>query len=227
MNKSHLQPIAYNAMRLYEDAKLLFDAGRFPSSLSLSVLSLEETGKFYMLKHDLEEGTVIKNINTTLHVQKQIEASWFCVETMLLHFFDVLDALGYEHKPYSEASNLQRKWLGTAAGIEFTARLHRGDYPPGVLEATEERTKSDGTIRDYQEVSVGELDRLKQAGFYVDLEDDLTVKSIPQKIGKERANKWLERAKTMADRVLQDARDELPSGPYVTVLKDALIEKGQ
>ncbi len=214
-------------MRLYEDAKLLFDAGRFPSSLSLSVLSLEETGKFYMLKHNLEEGTAIKNIKTTLHVQKQIEASWFCVETMLLHFFDVLDALGYEHKPYCEASDLQRKWLRTAAGIEFSARLHRGDYPPGVLEATRERTESDGAFQDYEEVSVGELDRLKQAGFYVDLEDDLTIKSIPHKIGKERANKWLERAKTMADRVLDNARDELPSGPYVTVLKDALIEKEQ
>ena len=39
-----------NAKRLAEDAQLLFDAERFPSALSLAVLSLEESGKLIILR---------------------------------------------------------------------------------------------------------------------------------------------------------------------------------
>jgi AbiV family abortive infection protein len=39
-----------NAKRLADDAKLLFDAGRYPSALSLAVLSLEESGKHSILR---------------------------------------------------------------------------------------------------------------------------------------------------------------------------------
>ena len=39
-----------NARRLAEDAQLLFDAERYPSALSLAVLSLEESGKLIILR---------------------------------------------------------------------------------------------------------------------------------------------------------------------------------
>jgi len=39
-----------NAKRLAEDAQLLFDAERYPSALSLAVLSLEESGKLTILR---------------------------------------------------------------------------------------------------------------------------------------------------------------------------------
>lgn len=38
-----------NAIRLHEDAILLFDNGSYPSAYALSVLSLEEIGKYYQL----------------------------------------------------------------------------------------------------------------------------------------------------------------------------------
>lgn len=39
-----------NARRLYEDAKTLFDAGRYPTALSLAILSIEEAGKAPILR---------------------------------------------------------------------------------------------------------------------------------------------------------------------------------
>lgn len=39
-----------NAKRLCEDAKLLFDAERYPSALSLAILSIEESGKQSILR---------------------------------------------------------------------------------------------------------------------------------------------------------------------------------
>jgi AbiV family abortive infection protein len=39
-----------NAKRLAEDASLLFEAGRFPSSASLAILSIEESGKVSILR---------------------------------------------------------------------------------------------------------------------------------------------------------------------------------
>ena len=39
-----------NARRLIEDAEILFDLNRFPSALSLSILSIEESGKVSILR---------------------------------------------------------------------------------------------------------------------------------------------------------------------------------
>ena len=40
-----------NARRLVDDAKLLLDAGRFPTAAALAVLSIEESGKISILRH--------------------------------------------------------------------------------------------------------------------------------------------------------------------------------
>ncbi len=39
-----------NARRLIEDAEILFNLNRFPSALSLSILSIEESGKVSILR---------------------------------------------------------------------------------------------------------------------------------------------------------------------------------
>ena len=41
---------ALNARRLLADARLLFDAGRFPSACSLAILAIEEAGKVSLLR---------------------------------------------------------------------------------------------------------------------------------------------------------------------------------
>lgn len=46
-----------NARRLYEDAKTLFDAGRYPTALSLAILSIEEAGKIQILRRMTTEAS--------------------------------------------------------------------------------------------------------------------------------------------------------------------------
>jgi AbiV family abortive infection protein len=50
-----------NAKRLAQDAQLLFDAERYPSALSLAVLSLEESGKAFILR-EMATATIEKEI---------------------------------------------------------------------------------------------------------------------------------------------------------------------
>lgn len=40
-----------NASRLAQDAKILYDAGSYPSAVALAALSIEESGKVYILDH--------------------------------------------------------------------------------------------------------------------------------------------------------------------------------
>ncbi len=46
-----------NAWRLYEDADVLFQAGRLPSAMSLAILSIEESGKVNILRRMSTETT--------------------------------------------------------------------------------------------------------------------------------------------------------------------------
>lgn len=73
-----------NAVRLHEDAVLLFNKGRIPSALLMSALSIEEIGKYFMFEdvwwHNRTEGIwSIENMQQFLrggysHTLKQ---SWF------------------------------------------------------------------------------------------------------------------------------------------------------
>ncbi len=73
-----------NAVRLHEDAVLLFNRGRIPSALLMSALSMEEIGKYFMFEdvwwHNRIEGTwSLEDMQQFLrggysHTSKQ---SWF------------------------------------------------------------------------------------------------------------------------------------------------------
>jgi AbiV family abortive infection protein len=53
--KASLASIAKNARSLLSDAELLFDHGRYARAAALSVLAVEEVGKFYLLKWERAE----------------------------------------------------------------------------------------------------------------------------------------------------------------------------
>ena len=65
-----------NALRLAEDAELLLEQGRFPSAVSLAILSIEETGKvrvlreFSLARTDKERSTSWRAYRT--HTKKNI-----------------------------------------------------------------------------------------------------------------------------------------------------------
>jgi AbiV family abortive infection protein len=213
---SELHRIAQNAKRLASDARLLFDAQRYPSSLALAILSLEESGKYYLLSRGKNPDDVSRTVRQ--HVPKQLEASWFLVEAAILAFFELLKVrYGYEHKPIAEMTDRQRQWLASNDGIDFAKRLTGGEWPPGAMDWVMERLRADGVPDDYQAVTRGDLNRMKQIGLYVDAGYGEEVE-----ITDTLAEKWLRRAEGMARRATEDG-DRQTSGPFGTAPRDDLI----
>jgi AbiV family abortive infection protein len=58
-----------NAQRLLDDARLLFEHGRYPTSLSIAVLSMEESGKALLMCR------AVKQTDLRHHVIKQTDAT--------------------------------------------------------------------------------------------------------------------------------------------------------
>lgn len=111
-----LKMLSHNAMRLYQDAQLLFENERYPSSLALSLLSLEESGKF-LIKRKEQDNEATPYLDK-LHLPKQQEAlTYFIVREAILTYFEVLKEYGFEHKPYSKMTDLQTRWLHSSEGI--------------------------------------------------------------------------------------------------------------
>ena len=151
------------------------------------------------------------------------------VETILESFFEALNDIGYEHKPYDQLTPAQEKWYWSEEGQEFEARLRRGDFPPEVLSVTQEITLKKGVNQDYQDVRSGKIEELKQAGLYVDaLDGEVSVEPTTptQRIHRDLCRKWLDRAVVMSERALQDASGGgYGTYRFVTVLKDELLPR--
>ena len=220
-----LKLLSHNALRLYQDAQLLFENDRYPTSLSLSLLSIEEAGKFF-LKRDQNNGDKISNVER-LHVHKQEAAfHWLFVEESIVTFFDVLNDFGFEHKPYLEMTELQRKWLGSTEGRAFDKRLRSDEILNIVMDAVSRRMNESGMFADMQGVTTGEVNKLKQLGLYLDAGADNNISNLPYNIAKTEAAKWLNRAKRAANLTRIYSRDEHPERYFSTAPKHSLLEQG-
>lgn len=137
-----------NAHRLLMDAKLLAANGRFQSAVSLSVLSLEESGKACLVRWK-RQGLIERDISDDLrlgHIHKQrILGTYLFTKAVLETVF--FDADGKPVEPDDLDAAVER---GAKAGYE-----------------------SGATISFYAES--GAWDFMKMAGFYVDLNDKMEV----------------------------------------------------
>jgi len=80
-----LDAIRTNALGLLEDAKLLFENGRYPRAAALAVLCVEEVGKFFLVKHGHDNW----KDGCTRHRGKQnVAASFFLAEVLLAAVLD-------------------------------------------------------------------------------------------------------------------------------------------
>ena len=63
-----LELIKSNALRLLNDARLLFNNGSYPSSVYFSILSIEESGKFRIIK----SGEKLPQKNLEIKIDSQV-----------------------------------------------------------------------------------------------------------------------------------------------------------
>ena len=71
-----------NAIRLHEDAELLFSSGRYPSAVSLAILSIEESGKISILRELAlaKDGKDVKEAWKSYRSHTKKNASWIFAE---------------------------------------------------------------------------------------------------------------------------------------------------
>src|SRR5262249_19778533 len=95
-----------NARRLFDDAKLLFDAKRFPSACSLSILAIEESGKVGVLLKfaGVSDGQRLKQLWRDYNDHQAKNYSWLAAQfaSGRVKKLDDLEAI-YEEKGEAQA----------------------------------------------------------------------------------------------------------------------------
>jgi AbiV family abortive infection protein len=193
------------------------EAHRYRTALSVAILSIEEIGKYYLIKwtKDNEPNRTILEIKK--HITKQERGSWFFVESAILEFMECISELGFTHKHVSELSDSQIDWTRSEEGKKFNSDLRDGLWPDGIMDKVIGQMEKKGIITDYETIKSGRLNKVKQAGFYSDIDDDIEYIDF---FLPESVEKWLQRAETMCRRTQADALGTAKPGYFMTTLRN-------
>ncbi|TPM51408.1 AbiV family abortive infection protein [Mesorhizobium sp. B2-2-3] len=171
--------VANKALSLAQDARLLFDNGRYETALSLAILSIEEAGKFVLLVADKPQEDLSRKVRN--HPKKQQQAALSLLVRQMVTGLKVIKQITTFEQwldPANEPTDddLQRVWrvLSLTGVFDFHKAAHAGD-----------------------------LDRLKQAGFYI----DLGQQRPSSEAFREHASKWLPQAEVLANDVVLLSRN--------------------
>ncbi len=149
-----------NALRLYSDAKLLFENGRFASCASLSVLAIEELAKFM----GMIGAQPLPVRSWRSHPDKHVGSASFLLRK--------------RYQPPC-ARYLRRRAPPTPTRIT-------AGWPTWNTATTRWRCSSPSWLESsLTGRSVGSREptlRIKQLGFYVDLDDQMRVRSTPSQV---------------------------------------------
>lgn len=185
-----LAAIQANAIRLLEDARLLFTNGRHASSVALSILAIEEVGKFLVLSA-AKPGEAR---NMLRHHEKQTAASQ-------MYSGDLWLSLSGDMVKGNE--ELFNRRLAELRAMPIEQVFAGPPTPP--TEASERiakifeeaiRRRSEGLLqaRYMLETGMGNTLKMKNVAFYVDVADNDTIMSDPESITEAQALEWLQQA---------------------------------
>jgi AbiV family abortive infection protein len=180
------QAVLANVLRLYSDALLLLKNDRFASCLSISILAAEELAKFL----SLIEMQKLKRGDWHKHQAKHIGTASFLLR-----------------RKYQAALT---KVLEGRADKAVHARMKQVEFHESEMTLFDEviaHVVSDGSLKYFADAFSKETDKRKQRGFYVDLGDDLSIRSTPLEITKELARSQFDLVQN-AVRALRTAFDD-------------------
>ena len=179
--------ILANALRLYGDVQLLFEHKRYASSASLSVLAIEELAKFL----GLVGFQPLPSTDWRNHPAKHISpASFLLRKRYQAALREVLTESQLSEADYKRLINMD----------------YRSEEMP-ILDVVLARIVADGSLGHFSRAYGKETDRLKQHGFYVDLDSKMQVRSTPAQITRETAKDHLEFVRDL----LETVRTHLPT----------------
>lgn len=155
---SSLETIAANAQRLFEDARMLFENGRYATSLSLSILCIEEIGKHYVVKRASEHPDETTKYQSLRHIEKQ--GVWGAVqaaESSLEAIESFLSERGYKLSYPHERTDRQNEWLESDEGKMMKDKFFRGEWRDEVTKLMIERSIEDGSFSTMRAIQEGEI----------------------------------------------------------------------
>ena len=192
---SALTPIIRNAEELIFEAELLFNANRFARSAALSVIAIEELGKFVSKKLDLDS----KNQNFHRHKQHAAKVFISAGET-LRQAMQWAEDNGYQLKHVSELSDWQKSWC------EQNGRIGWESLEKGIESSLVEFYAQNHKLFD-------DVGQSRNECFYVDIAKDGTLKGCPSNVTSGTAARHLGLAKRTYAAVLKTyLADERPLG---------------
>lgn len=169
-----------NSLRLYRDAKLLFDHGRYASSTALAILSLEEFGKF--LDHI---GLAGRSNHKLLHLKRQAFTAKFFISVAyrvtVLKVFNIDGELTLNKK--------LRVPVEKMSTIKPYVELDEPAMDMGIFQTILETEPYKSALVLFCRFYDGDLNRLKNRAFYVDV-SDFSILSDPITVDRDTAE-WL------------------------------------
>lgn len=190
----NLDVICQNAERLLDDAEILFKLGRYPTAISLSILSIEESGKYTLLATDCRQNL---RRGVLHHKHKQAVLGdfywkWATYEVMLeefLRFKEWLKEAGHT-KEYKE---IQQK--DGAEAVDFMLWTRRRESPEKIEAFIRDNFQFSRQLDHLSKALKGEFEKIRQSGIYADVGSDGAIRNDPRKLARPDAEEWLEEAK--------------------------------
>jgi AbiV family abortive infection protein len=178
MKPEEATPLLRNSLRLFKDAKLLFDNERYPSAAVLAILSFEELGKFLA-----EIGFAVSpSLEKRLHQKKQEHISGFLLRTSYViavaeYFKLKIDVRGSRIKILEGNEQLFRAYLDMDEATMDLDKYSEILAQPIMGQA----------LRIFTRIHHGDLNRMKNSGLYADMIDGV-VREPEKEIKTEDAS---------------------------------------
>lgn len=211
-----LKSIISNVKRLINDADILLEKGSTGSAMSLAILAFEEAGKGFDIEFDI--GTP-KNSN--LHKHRHY-VSFFVLFTSLAQKYG-LQTSGITEKITARWKDNKIELSKYHEAPPMSAELReslRGELLPQIQKmSTDKREEFSMEVRWIEKISLlvqgGQIEKLRQSGFYLDVDKSFKITSTPQSIQSLEATRWL----WAASRAL----NLLENGDFLQAYNPALI----
>jgi AbiV family abortive infection protein len=210
----------FNSLSLYESAKQLFEAERWGTSISLSILACEEAGKFMMFAHSL--GASFHDLaGLRGHKEKQERFARYLESCLRIRALDeyllecgenddaerILAALALHEKALLLRQN---------ATDDFDPVLRDPEIGP-IWAEMYRRMSADNVYKVAEQATSGKLDQVKQRGLYVDVTKSQVLS--PRIFTRDDAQLYLRAAEIVVSFIVPKKwrRDEPVFLKYVTV----------
>jgi AbiV family abortive infection protein len=157
---------------------------------------MEEVGKFFQLKREFEGGKAKPRLpvrGAKAHQMKQATVgSFYAAEAAIKAVQEYLRKMGYP----DDEKTIQ----------EFTTALHLPDERATqalekVVNFVADKMATDEKSRIMRQAGMGLIDRFKQQGFYVDVDEDGKVMSTPTSVTRDEVTEWMVHARQAVARL--------------------------